>query len=127
MPNSKDEKGLRGPDKQQRALRDVREGAYDRGRVSRTRGQQSGQSGAEVPESAPPAETVPGTASKLPEGRSVRCEVPITEIMDGTAAASPCQTTIVIATTRNGLSSSRFESPAQRGECWRTCTCRVAA
>jgi len=68
MPNSKDEKGLRGPDKQQRALRDVREGAYDRGRVSRTRGQQSGQSGAEVPESAPPAETVPGTASKLPEG-----------------------------------------------------------
>jgi len=86
MPNSKDEKGLRGPDKQQRALRDVREGAYDRGRVSRTRGQQSGQSGAEVPESAPPAETVPGTASKLPEGRSVRCEVPITEIMDGTSS-----------------------------------------
>jgi hypothetical protein len=66
MSSIKGGKGLHGPDKQQDALRDVRSGAYDKGGPSRAPHPSEGhrtehqraQSGADVPQGIPDAETV---------------------------------------------------------------------
>jgi hypothetical protein len=78
LSNIKGGKGLHGPDKQQDALRDVRSGAYDKGGPSkaphpseaqRTEHQRA-QSGADVRQGVPDADTVHTEESDLPEGLS---------------------------------------------------------
>jgi hypothetical protein len=69
---------VHGPDKQQDALRDVRSGAYDKGGPSRAPHPSEGdrtehqraQSGADVRQGVPDAETVRIEDSDLPEGLS---------------------------------------------------------
>jgi hypothetical protein len=78
MSSIKGGKGLHGPDKQQDALRDVRSGAYDKGGPSRAlhpgeghrTEHQRAQSGADVRQGVPDAETVRIEDSDLPEGLS---------------------------------------------------------
>jgi hypothetical protein len=78
MSSIKGGKGLHGPDKQQDALRDVRSGAYDKGGPSRAlhpgeghrTEHQRAQSGADVRQGVPDAETVRIEDWDLPEGLS---------------------------------------------------------
>jgi hypothetical protein len=90
LSNIRGGKGLHGPDKQQDALRDVRSGAYDKGGPSkaphRSEAQrtehQCAQSGADVRQGVPDADTVPTEESDLPEGCLAREWAPWTRTPD---------------------------------------------